>query len=87
MHSEINTNDLITFSDGLKVLVMGKYVYEELEHKNAEYLLVKQVNETETIALGDAFFLEVIEDDIGFSCEYVTNPERIYSLMSRMGIP
>ncbi len=79
MCSGINENDLVTFSDGLKVLIMEKYHYD-----NDEYLLVKQVNSAETITIGKSFFLKVISSEEGVECEYVKDDELIYSLMDQM---
>ena len=76
MQTEINISDLITFSDDLKVLVIGVYVYED-----DTYLLVKRVNETETITIGDSFFLKVQRDENELECEYVRDDFLIYSLM------
>jgi len=82
MEKNFAENDLIIFSDGLKVLVLGSYDYKE-----KLFILVKKVNETETIAVGDAFFLEVIKEKNGFKCEYVEDAGKIYALMSEMSIP
>lgn len=84
MNNMINVDDLITFSDGLKVLVMGKYEYGESEHDKAEYLLVKQVNETETMTIGNAFFLKInrVGNAEDFDCEYIRDDKLIYALMS-----
>lgn len=79
MHSIINENDLVAFSDGLKVLVMEIYKYE-----NEDYLLVKQVNSSETITIGNAFFLKVVNGKNDFECEYVEDDDLIYSLMDKM---
>ena len=79
MRSNFYEGELIVFSDGLKVLVLQSFDY-----KGKTYIYVKRVNETETIAIGDAFFLELITDNYDFECKYVKNAEQIYALMSEM---
>lgn len=79
MRSNFYEGELIVFSDGLKVLVLQSFDYE-----GKAYIYVKRVNETETIAIGDAFFLELITDNDDFECKYVKNAEHIYALMSEM---
>jgi len=79
MCSGINVNDLVTLSDGLKVLIIDKYKFDK-----DEYLLVKQVNSSETITIGKAFFLKVVSSQEGIECEYVKDDGLIYSLMDEM---
>lgn len=79
MRSNFYEGELIVFSDGLKVLILRAFDY-----KGAKYIYVKRVNEKETIAIGDAFFLEIINDNGEFECEYVKNAEQIYALMSEL---
>lgn len=76
MRSDISISDLLSFSDGLKVLVMGIYEYER-----DSYLLVKRVNETETITIGSSFFLKVKNNKDTLECEYVKDDSLIYCLM------
>ncbi len=86
MYNTININDLITFSDGLKVLIKGKYEYGDQKYEKAEYLLVKQVNETETMTIGTPFFLRInkAENADSFDCEYIKDDKLIYALMGVM---
>lgn len=79
MQRNFYEGELIVFSDGLKVLVLNAFDY-----KGKKYIYVKRVNETETIAIGDAFFLEINNDNEDFGCRYVKNAEQIYALMTEM---
>lgn len=80
MHNEINISDLIKLSDDLKVLVIGIYEYE-----NENYLLVRRVNDMETITIGDSFFLKILDNSKEIECEYVGDDSLIYSLMKMSG--
>lgn len=77
MRNEINISDLIVFSDGLKVLVMGVYQYEK-----ETYLLVRRVNEAETITEGNSFFLKVLSEPDNIECVFVDDEETVLSLMN-----
>lgn len=79
MRGNFYEGELIVFSDGLKVLVLKAFVY-----KGSKYIYGKRVNEMETIAIGDAFFLEIVNDNEDFKCKYIKDAEQIYALMSEM---
>ena len=79
MRNSFYEGELIVFSDGLKVLVLKAFGY-----KGAKYIYGKRVNKKETIAIGDAFFLEVVNDNEDLECKYVNDAAQIYALMSEM---